>query len=348
MNFTKTGTTAVVILNYNGYDHLRTFLPSVVAHQGEDCQIYVADNGSTDDSIDLLDSEFPGVELLVLGKNWGFAEGYNRALDLLREKYLVLLNSDVEVTANWLTPIIAAMEADESIGAAQPKIRSYRNKSAFEYAGAAGGWMDQLGYPFCRGRIFDHLEEDEGQYNDAQEIFWGSGCALVIRQSLYQQLGGLDGDYFAHMEEIDLCWRIKRAGYRILVFPEAMVYHLGGGTLNYDKPNKTYLNFRNSLYTLYKNEMGWRRWWHILLRLVLDGVAGIRFLTQGKVAHLWAIVRAHWTFFFRFGKLNRRRALERKGIEAARRGPANVGTGRYPGSIIWAHFAKGIKVFKNL
>ncbi|MEO0778011.1 MAG: glycosyltransferase family 2 protein [Bacteroidota bacterium] len=348
MSSSKPGTTAVVILNYNGREHLRTFLPSVIQHRPPNGQIYVADNGSTDDSQALLAADFPEVRILPLGQNWGFAEGYNRALAGLAEEFVVLLNSDVEVSANWLAPILAAMREDDSIGAAQPKILAHRDKSSFEYAGAAGGWIDRHGYPFCRGRIFDHLEKDEGQYDDPQEVFWASGCALVIRGALYRQIGGLDGDYFAHMEEIDLCWRIKKAGYRIVVFPQSVVYHLGGGPLQYNSPNKAYLNFRNSLYTLFKNEEGAARWWRIFIRLFLDGVAGIRFVTQGKFAHLLAIVRAHWTFFFRFGPLQQRREWERQRMEAVRRGPARVRTGRYAGSILWTYFVRGIKTFKQL
>ncbi len=348
MNRTELAKVAVVILNYNGTEHLRTFLPSVLQHQSKQSSIYVADNGSTDDSLIVLEKEFPQVNLIRMPQNLGFAAGYNAALLDLQEDYFVLLNSDVEVTANWLNPIIEQMEMEPSVGVAQPKIKAYARKDHFEYAGASGGWIDTLGYPFSRGRIFDTVEKDEGQYPTATEVFWASGCALVIRRKLYQQLGGLDGDFFAHMEEIDLCWRVKRAGYRVMVFPQNVVFHLGGGTLDYQNPRKTFLNFRNSLYTLWKNEKGGTMLFKILLRLILDGIAAMRFLSQGEWSHIGAIIKAHWHFFTQIPSLMGKRRRDAQKIEACRIAPDNAATGRYSGSIVWAYFARGQKTFKQV
>lgn len=339
---------AIVILNYNGAEHLRTYLPSVINHQGSEAEIWVADNGSTDESLSILAKEFPSVKIIRLDKNFGFAEGYNQALQQLNNEYFLLLNSDVEVSNGWMEVLLEKMEADDSVGACQPKVLAHRRKTHFEHAGAAGGWMDALGYPFCRGRLFTEVEADQQQYDQDSEIFWASGCALLVRADLYRQLGGLDGSYFAHMEEIDFCWRVKRAGYKIMAYPESVVYHLGGGTLAYQNSRKTYLNFRNSLATLFKNESGLRAYWLVFLRLLLDGVAGLQFLLKGEWKNALAIIRAHWNFFGNLRSLRRQKKEDQKRIEGSSIGASRVDQGRYPGSIVWAFFGKGKKRFSDL
>ncbi len=339
---------AIVILNFNGVEHLQTFLPSVLQTSYAGAKIWVADNGSTDESLDILKNQFPEVGLIEMPENLGFAGGYNAALEKIDSPYLVLLNSDVEVKKNWLEPLMEEMEKDPSLGICQPKILAYQRKDSFEHAGAAGGIIDTLGYPLCRGRVFETIEVDQGQYDQAQEVFWASGCALLIRTDLYKKLGGLDADYFAHMEEIDLCWRVKRAGYKVMSFPQSTVYHLGGGTLNYQNPRKTFLNFRNSLYTLYKNESKPAYIWKTFLRLVLDGPAALRFLALGQWQDLWAIVKSHWSFFSQIPHLNRKRKRDQALIENIRIGDSRVEKGRYKGSIIWAYFAKGKRTFDQL
>lgn len=322
-------TVAVVILNYNGEQFLRQFLPAVLQHSTE-AQIIVADNASTDESIKILNAEFPAVRLIQLKSNYGFCGGYNRALQEVNADYYVLLNSDVEVTSQWLQPIIKILDDHPHIAAAQPKIKSFHNKDDFEYAGAAGGFIDILGYPFCRGRIFDEVEKDLGQYNDTREIFWATGACMVVRSKLYHQLGGLDEDFFAHMEEIDLCWRLKRQGHSIYYVGNSAVYHVGGGTLSKVNPRKTYLNFRNGLSLLIKNLSLPALLWKLPFRIILDYVAAIRFLVQGQANHAWAIVRAHVS------------VLVKVGSNLSKRTPShNVRlTGIYPGLLIWQHFIK--------
>lgn len=294
---------AIVILNYNGKKHLQDFLPSVIQHSEGLAEIIVADNGSTDDSCDFLKSTFPKVRLLEMPENYGFAEGYNQALKQVEADYYVILNSDVEVTAGWIEPIIEMMESNKKIAAVQPKIRAFHQKDHFEYAGAAGGMMDKWGYMYSRGRIFDTLEKDNGQYDEVIPITWASGAAMFIRAELYHNFGGFDGDYFAHMEEIDLCWRMRRAGYRIMAQPKSVVFHVGGGTLDYNNPRKTFLNFRNIYTTLVKNLPFGTLFWLIPLRLVLDAAAAFLFLTKGQFQQIWSIARAHWTFFFSIFKI---------------------------------------------
>ncbi|HFC01095.1 MAG TPA: riboflavin biosynthesis protein RibF, partial [Phaeodactylibacter sp.] len=306
---------SVVILNYNGLDYLKKFLPSVFQSDYENMTVYVADNGSTDTSIGFLKTKYPSIKILDLEDNHGFAKGYNLALEQVESDYFVLLNSDVEVTPDWITPIIELMERDKTIGACQPKIKSYQAKEYFEYAGASGGWLDTLGYPFCRGRIFDKLEKDTGQYNATSEIFWATGAALFVRAKLYKDLGGFDADYFAHAEEIDLCWRIKRAGFKVMVRPRSVVYHVGGGTLDYLNPRKTYLNFRNTLFTILKNEPKRKLLWLIPARLILDGVAGGLFLVQGKFPHIKAILDAHFSFYKSFSKMVKKRKMYNEKIQ---------------------------------
>ena len=339
---------ATVILNYNGEAYLSQFLPTVLRDSYPNQEVIVADNKSTDTSIPFLQKQYlDTVKLLVLNENYGFAKGYNEALKQVEASYYILLNSDVEVTPNWIAPIIELMEKDPNIAACQPKVLAYHDKSIFEYAGAAGGWMDNLGYPFCRGRIMEKVEKDDGQYDTTEEVFWATGAALVIRGPLYHAIGGLDGDYFAHMEEIDLCWRLKRAGYKIMVEPKSVVYHVGGGTLNYQSPRKTYLNFRNSLATIFKNEPTSKLLWLIPTRLILDGVAGGVFLLKGQFSNIWAIIRAHLSFYANFGKLLKKRRAYTALIEKNRIGIPTV-SGRFTKSIIWQFYIRGKKTFKEL
>lgn len=339
---------AVVILNWNGQDLLKQFLPSVFKTQYSNFTTYVIDNASTDNSISFLKKEYPRVEIIELEENYGFAKGYNKGLERVNADYYVLLNSDVEVTENWIAPIIELLEKDKSIGAVQPKIRAQKDKRYFEYAGACGGWMDNLGYPFCRGRILSSVEKDEGQYDDVQEIFWASGAALFIRPNLFHGLGGFDETFFAHMEEIDLCWRIKRAGFKVTVLPKSVVYHVGGSTLNYLSPRKTFLNFRNSYYTLVKNERKGKLTWLIPTRLILDGLAGILFLFQGKFSHILSIIKAHWTFFPQFLKLYRNRSHSQDLIDKLSISAEPNQAGILDKSIIIQYYLRGKRFFHQL
>ena len=295
---------SVVILNWNGEEMMRRYLPSVVQHtDGEDIEVVVADNGSTDESLRVLREEFPSVRVIVLDKNYGFAEGYNRAIAQIDSEYTVLLNSDVEVTADWLNPLLAYMDSHPQTAACQPKILSWTSKEAgeqpvrFEHAGAAGGMMDALGYPFCRGRVMSKVETDEGQYDSIVPVFWTSGAAMCVRTAVYQETGGLDGSFFAHMEEIDLCWRMQCRGYELVCVPQSVVYHLGGGSLNYESPRKTYLNFRNNLLMLYKNLPGCRLAAVLLCRLLLDYAAAVQFLLKGQGKNALSVVHARRDFW---------------------------------------------------
>lgn len=289
---------AVVILNWNGIDLLEKYLPSVCENTNSDlAKIYVADNASTDDSVGFIKMNYPKIEIIQLDKNYGFAGGYNKALNSLEEKYFVLLNSDVAVAPRWIEPIFKKMEADESIAAAQPKILSDRDNSFFEYAGACGGFIDYLGYPFCRGRVLANLEKDIGQYNTTIDVFWCSGAALFIRAELYNKVGGLDAKFFAHMEEIDLCWQLNSMGYKLICEPCSVVYHFGGATLDYNNPRKLYLNFRNSLLMLYKNLPTNRLFSIMFKRMILDGVAAIQFLLKFEFLNFKAVFKAHIDFY---------------------------------------------------
>lgn len=289
---------AVVILNWNGEAYLKQFLPSVVEHSNVlGAEIWVADNGSTDGSIALINDKFKSVKVLQLDKNYGFTGGYNRALKQIDAEYFVLLNSDVEVTKDWLLPILYLMEDHKDVAAAMPKLLAYNSKSDFEYAGAAGGFIDKYGYPFCRGRILSVLEADEGQYNKATEVFWATGACLFVRADLFHEVGGLDEEFFAHMEEIDLCWRLKNQGHKIMYVPESVVYHVGGGTLPNNNPRKLFLNYRNNLYLLYKNLPANRVNSTLLIRLVLDGISAILYLLQGKFKFFLAVPKAHFAFY---------------------------------------------------
>ena len=284
---------AIVILNWNGQQLMEQFLPSVLAHSpAELAEVVVADNGSTDGSIAMLQAKFPMVRRIVFEKNWGFAEGYNKALEQIESPYTVLLNSDVEVTAGWLDAPLAAMEQDEQLAAVQPKIRAYRDKRYFEYAGAAGGFMDSYGYPFCRGRVLHIVEEDRGQYDQPTDILWATGACLFIRTQLYRHVGGLDAGFFAHQEEIDLCWRLRSRGYRLRCCPESVVYHVGGATLHAESPRKTFLNFRNNLLMLYKNLPENRLQPVMRVRFWLDYLAALKFLLCGHPQNAWAVYEA--------------------------------------------------------
>ncbi|RZK48084.1 MAG: glycosyltransferase family 2 protein, partial [Pedobacter sp.] len=287
---------AVVILNWNGKQLLEQFLPTVLSSSYANLEIIIVDNASTDNSVQFIESKYPSLRIIKHTQNHGFAKGYNLALKQIEADYYVLLNSDVEVTTNWIEPIIEVMEADENIAAAQPKIKSQKNKSQFEYAGAAGGFIDMHAYPFCRGRIFDEVENDQGQYNENLEVFWASGAALFIKSKCWHEVNGLDEDFFAHMEEIDLCWRLKNKGYKIIGVMNAEVYHVGGASLEASSPFKTYLNFRNNLIMMQKNLPQGDREMRLIVRFFLDFIAWLRFLFQGKTAFLKAISKAHYHF----------------------------------------------------
>ncbi|TRO65353.1 glycosyltransferase family 2 protein [Christiangramia sabulilitoris] len=297
---------AVVILNWNGKHLLEQFLPSVI-NFSKQAKIYVADNASTDGSVSFLEKNFPEVEIIKNSRNAGYAGGYNLALKHVPEDIHILLNSDVEVTENWLLPVIEVFENEPKTAAVQPKILDFKMKDCFEYAGAAGGYLDKFGYPFCRGRIFQHLEEDHGQYNDDQYIFWASGACLAIRKDNYEQTGGLDEDFFAHQEEIDLCWRLQNEGFRIKYVSASRIYHVGGATLADMNPKKTFFNFRNSLFMLLKNVESGRVFYVLFIRMILDGVAGFKFLFEGKFNHFFAILDAHGSFYRHYGKIRKKR-----------------------------------------
>lgn len=287
---------AVAILNWNGRNWLEKFLPDVVQFS-QNADIYVIDNLSTDDSIEFLEKNFPTVNIIKNDENYGFAGGYNEGLKSVKNEYYCLLNSDVEVTENWTAPVLELLESNSSISAVQPKVLSYHNRNYFEFAGAAGGLIDNLGYPYCRGRVFDDLEEDKGQYNDETEIFWASGCCFFIRSKDFWDQNGFDARFFAHQEEIDLCWRLINGGKKIYYTGKSSVYHVGGGTLNKQSAQKTYLNIRNNLSMMLKNLPFPQLIWLIFFRLCLDGVAGIYFGLKHGFPHLWAVVRAHFGFY---------------------------------------------------
>lgn len=300
--------TKIVILNWNGRKHLERFLPTLVENTPE-AEIVIADNGSTDDSLLFVKDRFPQVAIITMERNFGFAEGYNRALKQVEADYFLLLNSDVEVPAGWIAPLMETLDTHPEVAAVSPKIRSFAEPERFEYAGAAGGFIDCLGYPFCRGRILDSIETDEGQYDDAREVFWASGACMLVRSEVFRKLGGFDADFFAHMEEIDFCWRAQLAGYKIRVEPRSMVFHVGGGTLPNDNPQKIYLNFRNNLCMLFKNLSPYTFWPVLFTRMVLDGAAAIVFLLQGKPAFFKKVFRAHLDFHKQRKSLHRKRRI---------------------------------------
>ncbi len=307
---------AVIILNWNGKKFLEQFLPKVCLFSKNVADVYVADNASTDNSAEYLQANFPDVKIVINPKNGGFAYGYNASLDKINAEYYILLNSDVEVTPDWIEPVISLMESDKTIGAVQPKIKSFSNAGYFEYAGAAGGFIDVYGYPFCRGRIFDAIEKDEKQYDDVKEIFWATGACLFIRADLYHSLGGFDEDLFSHQEEIDLCWRMKLRGHKVMYCPASEVMHYGGGMLPKSNPFKTYLNFRNNLIILCKNHPSNTLLWKIMVRTVLDGIAAFRYLLMGEGKDTIAILRGHKDFYRSLSKtLKKRKAMKEKDLQ---------------------------------
>jgi GT2 family glycosyltransferase len=332
-------TLAIVILNWNGEKYLQQFLGNVVKYS-PDCRIIVADNASTDKSVQYVQENHPSVEIIINEQNGGFAKGYNDCLKKIDTDLYLLLNSDIEVTAGWLSPLIQAMESKDVAGV-QPKVRAYHNKTHFEHAGASGGFLDKNYYPFCRGRIFDLTEEDSGQYDGQTEIFWATGACMLIRADIFHSVGGFDESFFAHMEEIDLCWRIKKQGYKFIVEPKSIIYHVGGGTLSYQSPFKTFLNFRNSLYMLVKNYDG-ILFFKLIYRMYLDGIAGARFIAKGEFKQLGSVLKAHGHFYKNLPTL----LIKRKAIKRA--STQFNPTGLYKGSIIWARYFKGIQKFKDL
>jgi len=332
---------AIVILNWNGRQFLQQFLPSVLATRYQNYSVVVADNASTDDSVVFLQQNYPSVKIIFLKQNFGFAKGYNEALQRVDADYYVLLNSDVEVTPTWLDPMIQLLEEDEKNVACQPKILAYHNRQQFEYAGAAGGWMDAYGYPFSRGRVFEICEDDRGQYDGTEEIFWASGAAMVIRSRAFHEAGGFDDFLFAHQEEIDLCWRLKLAGYRIFCCPDAVVYHVGGGTLPRGNSRKTFLNYRNNQVVMFKN-LPWReKWWKTPFRMALDQVAGLKMLLSGDGGYFVAVVRAHLAFI-RWIFLGKRK------IFSGKKKKLSELSGVYRGNIVWQHFVKKKKRFEEI
>jgi GT2 family glycosyltransferase len=333
---------AVLVLNYNGQHFLNRFLHDVIRYSAPH-QVYVADNASTDDSVAFVKSNFPGIQVIALEKNYGYAEGYNRAIAKLTADFYVLLNNDVEVTEGWLSELMMVMETEHDAGAVQPKLLDFARHELFEYAGASGGFIDRYGYPFCRGRVFNFLERDVAQYDSQTELFWASGACLCVRASAWHRAGGLDSRYFAHMEEIDLCWRIRNQGYRILAAPSSVVFHIGGGTLNKFSKQKTYLNFRNNLATLAKNHPGQTAWLKILYRLFLDGIAAAKFLADAQPKHFFAVIRAHFSFYAWLPELMR----ERRRLKKTPGFRFNL-TGMYNGNIVWEHFILRKKKFSEL
>lgn len=333
---------AIVILNWNGASMLRTFLPGVVKFASGQATVYVADNGSTDDSLALLKEKFPSVRLISFGGNYGFAEGYNQALAQIESEYYLLLNSDVEVSSGWLSPLLDYMDSHPGVAACQPKIRSQVDRDSFEYAGASGGYIDRLGYPYCRGRIFSTVEKDNGQYDRPVSVFWATGAALLVRRDAYWEVGGLDGRFFAHMEEIDFCWRLRSRGYGIVCIPSSTVYHVGGGTLSKENPRKTFLNFRNNLLMLYKNlpdedlhRTLRMRWW-------LDMLASFSFLLSGN----WDSCRAVWRAWRAYGRMKPDFTEDRKLCQKAavlRSIPEMAGF-----SILYRYYIKQERLYKDL
>ena len=333
---------AAVIIHWNRCKLLEQFLPFLMASTYTNLEVYVADNASTDDTIPFLEAHYPSVKIIRLDKNYGYAGGYNEALKHVKADYYVLINNDIEVTQGWVEPVIAEVQKDSKIAACQPKLLQYHHKEKFEYAGAAGGMMDSLGYVFCRGRIFEVDEVDKHQYQDTTEIFWASGACLFIRAEAFHEVGGFDKHFFAHMEEVDMCWRLQQRGYRVMAVPASEVYHVGGGTLSKQSPQKTYLNFKNSLCMLFKNLPASKLIWLIPIRSCLDLLSSIFFLMNALPQHSWAIHRAHADFFFNLGQWFRLRKETQ----------AQVTThdlhGTYKGSIVYQHFIKKVKYYSEL
>jgi GT2 family glycosyltransferase len=344
---------AVVILNWNGIKYLKQFLPSVMASTWPWLDIVVGDNASTDDSITFLKENYPSIRIIQNDDNYGFTGGYNRVLQRVDADYYILLNSDVEVTPGWIEPVISLMQSDDLIAAAAPKILSYAQQSHFEHAGAAGGFIDAYGYPFCRGRMFYEVEQDLGQYEQSGEVFWASGASMFIKKKYWDLAGGFDESFFAHMEEIDLCWRLKNMGYKVMYCAQSTIYHVGGGTLNAENPFKTYLNFRNNLLLLKKNLPFWRAFLVINIRMWMDLLALFRFLAEGKRKDAWAVSRAHQAFVISLfkSKVKSKNSKREEGTahtpQASESTPQNK-KGIYNGSIVWQFFVKKITRFTDL
>jgi GT2 family glycosyltransferase len=335
--------TAIVILNWNGLDFLKMFLGTVIKFSADnETSVFVADNGSTDGSPEWVTDNFSEVKLIRLDKNHGFAGGYNIALNQIDASYFVLLNSDIEVTQNWLKPLVRYMDSNPDVASCQPKILSYNQKDHFEHAGAAGCFIDKFGYPFCRGRVINKIEQDKGQYDDQIDIFWSSGACMIVRSDAWKKCGGFDDDFFAHMEEIDLCWRFYKAGYRVCFLPESVIYHIGGGTLSYSSPFKTYLNFRNSLFLLYKNLPDNKLSSVLFIRRILDGLAAVYFLLQGSLSSVIAVWKAHMDYYKAMDKLKEKReAVQKLGINDPGETVLNK-------SIVFEFYIKGHKTYKSL
>jgi GT2 family glycosyltransferase len=335
--------TAIVILNWNGLGFLKMFLGIVIKHTlDNETVICVADNGSTDGSPEWVAENHKEVKLILLDKNYGFADGYNRAISQLDARYYVLLNSDIEVTDGWLGPLVRFMDNNPDVASCQPKILSYSHRDYFEHAGAAGCFIDKYGYPFCRGRIISKVEEDTGQYDSQTDIFWSSGACMIVKSEAWKKCGGFDADFFAHMEEIDLCWRFNKTGYRVCYLPESVIYHVGGGTLPYSSPFKTYLNFRNSLFLLYKNLPDDKLRAVLFRRRLLDGVAAIFFLMKGSFASVRSVWKAHIDYYKAFNKLKLKRESVKK-LEMDH-SPALI----LNKSIVFEFYVKGNKTYKSL
>lgn len=334
---------AVVILNWNGRKFLEKYLPSVVEYSSvSGTEIIVADNGSTDDSVYFLKEYYPGVKLILFEKNYGFAGGYNKALLSMEADYFILLNSDVEVTENWLPPLVELLKKNPGVVACMPKIKSHVRKEYFEYAGAAGGFIDKFGYAFCRGRLFDYMEADNGQYDQPVEVFWATGACLCIKSEIFKETGGFDDRFFAHMEEIDLCWRLQNLGYKIMVCPQSVVYHFGGGALPKENPYKTYLNFRNNLLMLFKNLNTSQLFLLFPVRVLLDWLSVFKFLFSGRLKNACAVLRAHFSFIGmipEYLKLRKQFSRKEKLQQLA---------GVYNGSIVWSFFVLRKKRFSEL
>jgi GT2 family glycosyltransferase len=328
--------TAVVILNFNGEKLLQQFLPSVIQYSSN-AEIIIADNNSTDGSIPFVKTTFPQIRIIHLDQNYGFCGGYNRSLKQVDADYFVLLNSDIEVTPDWLGPMIQLLDIDQSIAAVQPKILSYHNKQKFEHAGAGGGFIDSLGYPFCRGRIFDYVEDDKGQYNDQREVFWATGACLMIRSDVFKNFGGFDEDFFAHMEEIDLCWKIHRTNQKVFYCGKSTIFHVGAGTLSYRSSRKVFLNFRNGLTLLFKHLNTGELFYKLPLRGVLDMIAALQFLLKGQPANSAAVLRAHVKFLMNLSRDHRKRK------EIRRMFPSYSDTMIYKGIVVVDYFLKGKK-----
>ena len=330
---------AIVVLNWNGIKWLKKFLPILIKYSKE-ANIYMIDNNSTDKSVEFVKNNMQSVNIIKHTENKGYAQGYNDALKKINSTYYILINSDIEVTNNWLSSIIELMDKNPNIGASQPKILDINNRKMFEYAGASGGFIDILGYPFCRGRIFDTIEEDNGQYDDIIDIFWATGACLIIRATSFHEIGGFDEGFFAHQEEIDLCWRLQNRGYKIIVQPQSIVYHVGGGTLNTASPKKTFLNFRNNLSMLFKNLPFFKLIWIIPLRLILDGIAAITFLKKNNgISHLLSVGKAHLSFYTRIPSLIVKRLESNKKINLS---------GQVKFSILSRYYLEKVKRFQDL